>query len=206
MLFGCLATQFIAGSRSCEGSVSTPSSDPHLPARGCRCWLRLESWPVPRNSISRRIACPRYWRQPELPAAHAYGVVLDLDRGLRAGLGLIVFSRHEREQRATAASTTTTTTQADTTPPTLNDHWQVALSVHICGTVINLPRSADQSSGIITDGKGVVDIYPAARRQGREAIRRCERDPGQVPHSRRGEPHLHVAAAPVLSRQARWAL
>jgi hypothetical protein len=83
------------------------------------------------------------------------------------GLGLIVYSRHERQVRATAASTTTTTTQANTTAPTLDDHWQVALSADICGKVVNLPRSANQSSGIITDGNGVVDIYPA--RAGKDA-------------------------------------
>ena len=43
----------------------------------------------------------------------------------------------------------------------MSDHWQVALSVDICGQVENLPRSADQSSGIITTGNGVVDIEPA---------------------------------------------
>jgi len=75
------------------------------------------------------------------------------------GLGLIVFSRHERQQAA--STTTTTTTQANTTPPLLTDHWQVALSVDVCGQVQNLPRSADQSSGIITTGNGVVDIEPA---------------------------------------------
>jgi hypothetical protein len=78
-----------------------------------------------------------------------------------------VFSRHERQQAATKASTTTTTTQADTTPPLLTDHWQVALSVDVCGQVVNLPRSADQTSGIITTGNGVVDIEPA--RAGAEA-------------------------------------
>ena len=77
------------------------------------------------------------------------------------GLGLIVFSRHERQQAASNASTTTTTTQANTTPPLLTDHWQVALSVDVCGQVQNLPRSANQSSGIITTGNGVVDIEPA---------------------------------------------
>ena len=123
---------------------------------------------MPRNSISRRVARAasiggsRSYRQRTPMGWYSILIVVCV-----VGLGLIVFSRHEREQRATAASTTTTTTQADTTPPTLNDHWQVALSVDICGTVINLPRSADQSSGIITDGKGVVDIYPA--RAGKDA-------------------------------------
>ncbi len=77
------------------------------------------------------------------------------------GLGLIVFSRHERQQVVSAASPTTTTTQANTTPPRVTDHWQVALSADICGQVVNLPRSADQTSGIITTGNGVVDIEPA---------------------------------------------
>ena len=77
------------------------------------------------------------------------------------GLGLIVFSRHERQQAVANSSTTTSTTQVNTTPPLVSDHWQVALSVDICGQVENLPRSADQSSGIITTGNGVVDIEPA---------------------------------------------
>jgi hypothetical protein len=77
------------------------------------------------------------------------------------GLGLIVFSRHEREVASENASTTTTTTQANTTPPTSTDHWQEALSVDICGKVLNLPRSADLASGIITDGNGVVDVQPS---------------------------------------------
>jgi len=76
------------------------------------------------------------------------------------GLGLIVFSRHERQVRTSSTTTTTTTTQP-TTAPLASDHWQVGLSVDVCGKVVNLPRSADQTSGIITDGKGLVDIQPA---------------------------------------------
>jgi hypothetical protein len=83
------------------------------------------------------------------------------------GLGLIVFSRHERQQIASNTSTTTTTTLPNTTPPLLTDHWQVALSVDVCGQVKNLPRSSDQTSGIITAGNGVVDIEPA--RAGKKA-------------------------------------
>ena len=76
------------------------------------------------------------------------------------GLGLIVFSRHERQVRTSSTTTTTTTTQP-TTAPLASDHWQVGLSVDVCGKIVNLPRSANQTSGIITDGKGVVDIQPA---------------------------------------------
>ena len=76
------------------------------------------------------------------------------------GLGLIVYSRHERVQNASASSTTTTTTQP-TTAPSLSDHWQVGLSLDICGQSVNLPKSANQDSGIITTGNGVVDIEPA---------------------------------------------
>ena len=83
------------------------------------------------------------------------------------GLGLIVFSRHERQQAAANPSTTTSTTLANTTAPLLTDHWQVALSVDVCGRVGNLPPSANQSSGIITSGNGVVDIKPA--RAGKDA-------------------------------------
>jgi len=123
---------------------------------------------VPRNSISRRVARAasiggsRSYRQRTPLGWYSILLVVCI-----VGLGLIVYSRHERQVRATSASTTTTTTQADTTPPTLDQHWQVALSVDICGTVVNLPRSSNQSSGIITAGNGVVDIYPA--RAGKDA-------------------------------------
>ena len=123
---------------------------------------------MPRNSISRRVARAasiggsRSYRQ-RTPIGW-YSLLLAV---CVIGLGLIVFSRHERQQSATNASTTTTTTQANTTPPLLTDHWQVALSVDVCGQVVNLPRSADQSSGIITTGNGVVDIEP--ERAGAEA-------------------------------------
>ena len=117
---------------------------------------------MPSNSISRRVARAtsiggsRSYRQ-RTPIGW-YSILLAV---CVIGLGLIVFSRHERQQAVSNASTTTTTTQANTTPPLLTDHWQVALSVDICGQVGNLPRSADQSSGIITTGNGVVDIEPS---------------------------------------------
>ena len=77
------------------------------------------------------------------------------------GLGLIVFSRHEREVASeNATTTTTTTTQPPAVQPTTSAHWQVALSLDICGKVVNLPRSADQTAGIITSGNGVVDVQP----------------------------------------------
>jgi hypothetical protein len=123
---------------------------------------------VPRNSISRRVARAasiggsRSYRQ-RTPIGW-YSILLAV---CIIGLGLIVFSRHERQVRVANSSTTTSTTQANTTPPLLSDHWQVGLSVDVCGTVANLPRSADQTSGIITDGKGVVDIQPA--RAGKKA-------------------------------------
>jgi hypothetical protein len=116
---------------------------------------------VPRDSIGRRVA-----RAASIGGSRSYrsrtpygwySIVLAV---CVIGLGLIVFSRHERQQAA-ANPSTTTTTQANSTPPLLTDHWQVALSLDICGQVVNLPKSADQSSGIITTGNGVVDIEPA---------------------------------------------
>jgi hypothetical protein len=77
------------------------------------------------------------------------------------GLALIVYSRQESRQAVVATSTTTTTTQAETTPPTLSDHWQVAVSLDVCGKVVNLPRSANQDAGVITSGNGAVDVEPA---------------------------------------------
>jgi hypothetical protein len=77
------------------------------------------------------------------------------------GLALIVYSRQESHQAATTTSTTTSTTQASTTPPTLADHWEVAVSLDVCGKVVNLPRSANQDAGVITSGNGVVDVEPA---------------------------------------------
>ena len=123
---------------------------------------------MPRNSIGRRVAHAasiggsRSYRARTPLGWYSIVVVVCV-----VGLGLIVFSRHERQQAATNASTTTTTTLANTTAPLLTDHWQVALSVDICGRVGNLPRSANQSSGIITSGNGVVDIKPA--RAGKDA-------------------------------------
>ena len=157
-----------SGDHSGEGRSNTQESSSG-PPEGCRSQLGLESWPVPRNSISRRVACraasiggSRSYRQ-RTPLGW-YSIVLAV---CVIGLGLIVFSRHELEVRTYNASTTTTTTQANTTAPLASDHWQVALSVDICGTVINLPRSANLKSGIITDGNGVVDIEPA--RAGKDA-------------------------------------
>ncbi|MGA2528635.1 MAG: hypothetical protein ABSG36_05665 [Acidimicrobiales bacterium] len=116
---------------------------------------------MPRNSISRRVARAasiggsRSYRQ-RTPLGW-YSIVLVV---CVVGLGLIVFSRHEREVASAGTSTTTTTTQADT-PPIAGTHWQVALSLDICGTVVNLPSSKDKTSGIITTGNGVVDIQPS---------------------------------------------
>lgn len=123
---------------------------------------------MPKNSISRKVA-----RAAAIGGSRSYkqrspiGWYSILLLVCVLGVGLIVFSRHERQVRATAASTTTTTTQANTTPPTLNDHWQEAFSLDVCGQVVNLPRSANMSSGIISDGNGVVDIWPA--RAGKDA-------------------------------------
>jgi hypothetical protein len=117
---------------------------------------------VPRNSISRRVA-----RAASIGGSRSYrqrtplGWYTILLAVCIIGLGLIVFSRHEREVASQTASTTTTTTQANATPPLISSHWQVALSVDVCGTVSNLPASANKTSGIITDGNGVVDIEPA---------------------------------------------
>jgi hypothetical protein len=116
---------------------------------------------VPRDSIGRRVA-----RAASIGGSRSYksrtpygwySIVLAV---CLIGLGLIVFSRHERQQAA-ANPSTTTTTAANTVPPLITDHWQVALSVDICGKIANLPKSADQTSGIITAGNGVVDIEPA---------------------------------------------
>jgi hypothetical protein len=124
---------------------------------------------VPRNSISRRVARAasiggsRSYRQ-RTPLGW-YSILLLV---CVVGLGLIVFSRHEREVASeNATTTTTTTTQPTSTPPTASDHFEAALSVDVCGKVFNLPRSKDLTSGIITDGNGVVDIQPA--RAGKDA-------------------------------------
>jgi len=118
--------------------------------------------PVPRDSIGRRVA-----RAASIGGSRSYGsrtpygwyaIVLAV---CVIGLGLIVLSRHERLQAAANPSTTTSTTTPNNTPPTISDHWQVALAVDACGHVENLPKSSDQTAGIITPGNGVVDIQPA---------------------------------------------
>jgi hypothetical protein len=116
---------------------------------------------VPRDSIGRRVArAASIGGSRSYRSRTPYGWYTILLAVCAIGLALIVFSRHERQQAASNPSTTTTTL-ANTTPPLLTDHWQVALSLDICGQVVNLPKSADQSSGIITAGNGVVDIEPA---------------------------------------------
>lgn len=118
---------------------------------------------MPRNSISRRVA-----RAASIGGSRSYrqrtpvGWYTILVAVCVIGIGLIVYSRQELQNRAAASSTTTstTTTTQPSTPPTATDHWQVALSVDICNDVFNLPKSKDQTSGIITNGDGVVDIQP----------------------------------------------
>jgi len=115
---------------------------------------------VPRDSIGRRVA-----RAASIGGSRSYksrtpyawyGVLLAI---CVIGLALVALSRHELQQ--SAATSTTTTTTPESAPPTITDHWKVALSVDICGDVVNLPRSAPRNSGIITEGNGVVDIKPA---------------------------------------------
>ncbi len=119
------------------------------------------------------------------------------------GLALIVFSRHERQQNASATSTTTTTTQANTTPPLVSDHWQVALSLDICGQYVNLPRTANQNSGIITTGNGVVDIEPARAGAKADQFVGAKATLDQVPHLRGRERDEHQAHVAEVARQAR---
>ena len=115
---------------------------------------------MPRDSIGRRVArAAAIGGSRSYRSRTPYGWYTIVLVVCVIGFGLIVFSRHERQNAASA--TTTTTTLANTTPPLLTDHWQVALSLDVCGKVGVLPKSADQQSGIITTGNGAVDIEPA---------------------------------------------
>jgi hypothetical protein len=119
---------------------------------------------VPRDSIGRRVA-----RAASIGGGRAYrsrtpyGWYAMLIAVCLIGLGLIAYSRHERLAAAsstTTTSTTTTTTPAEAPEPNTLAHWQVALSVDVCGHVVNLPRSATQQSGLTTTGNGVVNVEP----------------------------------------------
>jgi hypothetical protein len=117
---------------------------------------------VPRDSIGRRVArAASIGGSSSYKSRTPYGWYSILLAVCVIGIALIALSRHQLLQAAANTTTTTTTTPANTTPPLLTDHWQVALSVDVCGRVENLPASANQNSGIITSGDGVVDIQPA---------------------------------------------
>jgi hypothetical protein len=67
------------------------------------------------------------------------------------GVGLIAYSRYEVQHPASAAI-----------GPSLNDNWQAALGVDICGTLKpDLPESTNVSSvGLRTFGTGLIDAAP----------------------------------------------
>ena len=68
------------------------------------------------------------------------------------GVGLIVYSRYEKEHPVT--------TVAAVVPPTKANLWEVGLDLDICGKVSNLPASPAGSEGITTNGAGIVTIEP----------------------------------------------
>ncbi len=118
---------------------------------------------MPRDSISRRVARAaatggsKSYKQRTPFGWYAILMVICV-----LGLALVVQSRHEMMSKSTTSSTTTTTTTTPSTvPPTASDHWQSAVAVDVCGTVVNLPASSTQATGIATPGNGVVNIQPA---------------------------------------------
>lgn len=119
---------------------------------------------MPRDSISRRVArAAATGGSKSYKSRTPYGWYAVLMAVCVVGLALVVYSRHEMlATPTTTASTTTTTTQPNAVPPTTDNHWQVALAVDVCGTVVNLPKSSAQQSGLTTPGDGIVNIQPAA--------------------------------------------
>ena len=117
---------------------------------------------MPRDSISRRVArAAATGGSKSYRSRTPYGWYAILLLVCLLGVALIAFSRHERQQRVAAASTTTTSTTAPPkVPPTVTDHWQVAMEVDVCGRTQFLPRSAVQPNGMTTNGDGVVNIQP----------------------------------------------
>ena len=188
--------RYAGGLRAASGARQTAPS-PRSAARRSPLWRdaggRMQG-PAGTRVVARAQGFhrPKGRALPRRSAAAAATVAHALRAGTRScwrsassGSALIVFSRHERQQAAATTTTTTTTTPANTTPPLLTDHWQVAVSVDICGKVVNLPASANQTLGHHHDGNGVVDIQPA--RAGSKAVEfeGDERHAGQVPHARR---------------------
>ncbi len=70
-----------------------------------------------------------------------------------AGVGLIAYSRYERQHPATAANGPA---------PHAGDHWYAALAIDVCGKMqANLVAQPNLSSvGIRTFGDGIIDINP----------------------------------------------
>ena len=112
------------------------------------------------------------------------------------GLGLIVFSRHDACRRAYNTSTTTTTTQANTTPPLVERPLAGGALARHLRTGRQPSEEPDQTSGIITDGNGVVDIEPARAVPRTPPVRRRQGDARQVPHLRGREPHASSLKLP----------
>ena len=117
---------------------------------------------MPRDSISRRVArAAATGGSKSYRSRTPYGWYAILLVVCLLGIGLIAFSRHELVSRSAASTTTTPTTAPAKVPPTVTDHWQVAMALDICGKVQNLPRSATMATGLATSGNGVVNIQPA---------------------------------------------
>lgn len=70
------------------------------------------------------------------------------------GVGLIVYSRNQKNSSATGAAVA----------PTATDHWVSALGIDLCGSVqADLPPSANLTTvGLRTFGNGLIDINPGA--------------------------------------------
>lgn len=73
-----------------------------------------------------------------------------------AGVGLIVYSRYERQHPSSSAATSV--------PPRKGDHWYAALAFDVCGRVqpALAPNTNLSSIGIRTYGDGIIDIDPGA--------------------------------------------
>lgn len=104
------------------------------------------------RSVARAAASGRSKSYRSRPAFGFYALIALI---VIVGVGLVVYSRHQAQQKAAAASVSE--------PPTAKSNWNVAYAVDICGKLqANLPTNPNPAVGIRTFGNGLINIDPAA--------------------------------------------